>query len=151
MNTIIIKENTFKSIKDACEYFNIKYSTVNSRLHRGWSIEEAFGLVKRNNNCKHITVDGKTFKSIKEACDYYNVDYRTLRSRLKRWSLEEAFEIVPRTKEIKGKEILLDGKTFISIAEGCRYYNINYNTVRHRMSAYGWTPEEAFELVPRKK
>ena len=51
---------------------------------------------------KQITVEGKTFNSIKEACKYYNLEYNTVYDRLNRgWSVEEAFELVPRQKKKK--------------------------------------------------
>ncbi len=36
------------------------------------------------------------------------------------------------------------------LAEWCEIYNMNYNTVRNRL-CYGWTSEEALEIIPRKK
>ena len=51
----------------------------------------------------------------------------------------------------KGKdEITVNGKTFKSFSEACRYYNLDYDNVLTRLK-FGWTPEEAFELVDKKK
>ena len=36
------------------------------------------------------------------------------------------------------------------LAEWCEIYSMNYNMVRSRLY-YGWTPEEALELIPRVK
>ena len=68
----------------------------------------------------------------------------------KGWTLEEAFELVKRDG-VKGTEITVEGKTFISIAEAARYYNLNVYMVSQRLNILGWSIEEAFELVPRKR
>ncbi len=57
-------------------------------------------------------------------------------------------------------ELLVEGvrKTYSSIAEACREFAVVrgepferlYPRVRARISAYGWSPEEAFELDPRQ-
>ena len=149
-NEVILEGKTFPTIKEACKYYNLNYNTVYSRLVDGWSVEEAFGLVSRNNNYKPITLEGKTFKSIVEAAKYYNLDYNIVYARLNRggWSIEEAFGLVDSKK--KGKPITIEGKTFPTIKEACKYYNLNYNTVYGRL-VDGWSVEEAFELVPRRK
>ena len=49
------------------------------------------------------------------------------------------------------KPITLEGRTFKSIKEAAEYYNLKYNTIRTRIFNYGWSIEEAFELVPRQK
>lgn len=33
--------NTYKSIKDMCDFYNVNYRTYSSRLKRGWTLEEA--------------------------------------------------------------------------------------------------------------
>ena len=151
---ITLEGRTFKSIKEAAEYYNLKYNTIFVRLRRGWTLEEAFELVDidSKNKAKEITVEGKSFISIAEAARYYNLEYETVRLRLrnKGWSIEEAFELVKR-KDTRNKEITVEGRTFKSIKEAAEYYNLKYNTIRTRIFNYGWSIEEAFELVPRQK
>ena len=101
---------------------------------------------------KNIIVNGKEFKSIIEACKYYNLNYKTVSSRLRKgWSNEEAFELVERYTYHNCKPITVEGKTFISIAEAARYYNLNVYMVSQRLNILRWSIEEAFELVPRKR
>ena len=150
--SIVIDGNSFISIKEACDYYDLDYEKVRHRISNyGWSIEEAFELKQRDKSNKPITVEGKTFKSIKEACEFYNLsDITTIYSRLNNgWSIEEAFELKLRSKS--NKPITIEGKTFKSIRQACKYYNLNYKKVIHRLHNYGWTIEEAFELVPRQK
>ena len=147
---IILKNITFKSKRKACEYFDVNYNSVMKRIERGWSIEEAFELVKRKQKNKiPITVESKTFESIKEACRYYKLNSGTVSQRIREgWSVEEAFELIERKPKF-GKTIIVNGKTFTSIKEACEYYNIRYNTAIARYS-YGWSVEEIFELTKRK-
>ena len=152
---ITIEGRTFNSINEAVKYYNLNYNKVWSRLNKGWTIEEAFELVQRKRKYgdqREITVGGKTFTSIAEAARYYNIDNIKINNRLNRgWSIEEAFELVKKenNKGKKGKPITLEGKTFDSIAEACRYYNLALSTVNARLNKGGWTNEEAFGLVER--
>ena len=143
---VIIKGKTFETVKDACRYYNLNYNTVEKRLSRNWTLEEAFTDIKTIGNS--IVIKGKKFKSVKEACRYYNLNHNTVKSRLNNnWSIEEAFEL----KERKNNNIInVKDKTFKSLSEACRYYNLNYNTTKSRLTKYGWSVEEAFGLVPVK-
>ena len=48
------------------------------------------------------------------------------------------------------KWITINNKTQC-LKDWCKQYELNYNTVYGRIYYYGWTPEEALELIPRKK
>ena len=150
--SITIEGITYKSIAIACDYYNLNYGTVHNRLYNGWSIEEAFELVKKKKNSslyKKITLEENQFDSLAEACRYYNLDSNTIYARLQiGWSIEEAFGLVKREDKIR-KPITIEGKTFISIAEACKYYKFDTDLVYKRMNNYGWSIEEAFELVDR--
>ena len=152
---IIVDDKKFESISEACRYYNLDIHNTMSRLNKGgWSIEEAFGLVERNKK-EEIFLEGKTFKSLADACRYYKSDISLVHSRIiAGWSIEDAI-FRPLTCSTEGKNIIIDGKCFISIAQACRYFNSNYNTnlnystVKSRITKCGWSVEEAFELVPR--
>ena len=130
MKQITIEGRTFNSINEAVKYYNLKYNIVWSRLNKGWTIEETFGLVSRKRKYgvqREITVGGKTFISIAEAARYYNIDNIKINNRLNRgWSIEEAFELVKKenNKGKKGRPITIEGKTFDSITKACKYYNL---------------------------
>ena len=146
---ITLEGKTFKSIIEACKYYNLQIERVRSRLNKlGWTPEEAFELVDRDDNNIPITVLDIEFESISAACRYYNITSTLVYNRLDSgWSVEEAFT-TPVLTEKDGREIEIDGNTFISIAEACRYYDKSneYNKIINRLRL-GWTPEEAFELV----
>lgn len=62
-----------------------------------------------------------------------------------RWISRKAQNINKRTTHY-----IQIGKEKKSTSEWCEQYGMNYKTVRSRLR-YGWTPEEALGLVPRKK
>ena len=102
---ITVGGKTFKTKKEAAEYYNLNEEMVYGRLRRGIPIDEAFELVPRKRKYgvqREITVGGKTFESIAEAARYHNLKESKVRSRIDiGWSIEEAFELVPRKNKKK--------------------------------------------------
>lgn len=151
---IILEGKTFISRTEACKYYGLNRDKVKMRLRRGWSLEEAFELADRNTYRKtahEIELNGKKFKSKAAACRYYNLDRQLVYSRLNLgWSLEEAYGLKNR-KITKGEQIIVEEKIFRSLYAACKYYNKEYSKTYKRIKIIGWTPEEAFELVPREK
>jgi hypothetical protein len=50
--------------------------------------------------------------------------------------------------ETVGKEMAVDGTTFISLNAAARYFKIQEATAVQRLKRYGWTPEQTFGLSP---
>ena len=104
-NEITVGGKTFKTKKEAAEYYNLNEEVVCGRLRRGIPIDEAFELVPRKRKYgvqREITVGGKTFESVAEAARYHNLKDSKVRSRIDiGWSIEEAFELVPRKNKKK--------------------------------------------------
>jgi len=63
-----------------------------------------------------------------------------------KWSTKKEQE---RNKR-NNKRITINNDTKLLI-EWCEQFNLNANTVRSRIYTYKWTPEEALEIIPRKK
>lgn len=77
--------NTYKSIKEMCNAYNIHPNTYQGRLKRGWTKEEAL-LDKKITD--HL---GNGYKSIKEMCEAYNISYDTYLFRIRSgWAKEAA-------------------------------------------------------------
>ena len=143
---VTVYGRTFKSIKEASEYYKSDYNLSMCRLYRGWEPEEAFGLVKRKyyKDNEKINLNGE-YITIRKACKKYNVSTKNVYVRLDNgWSLEEAFEIKYRNKNCI--EVTVRGKTFKSIKEATDYYGTNYSTVLQRRNK-GWSMEDAI-LTP---
>ena len=101
---------------------------------------------------KGIVLEGVFYKTIKMATDKYNKKYSKVLERLYRgWTPEEAFDLVPTNdRYCNNRSIIVDNVKYISIKEACRKYNKNYNTTTYRLRI-GWTPDEAFDIIPRIK
>ena len=150
---VVVDGKTFNSLTEACRYYNMKYNVVHLRYTRlGWTIEEAFGLVKRSTTRQTICVGGRYFKTKVDASEFYNVDYETVLRRLRSgWTMDEAFGIVEKDVEsplfIK---VHCGNRTFPSIASACRYYNLEYNRVLRALSK-GKTLDDIFSVFSTKE
>lgn len=133
--------NPYKSFKDMCEHYNKNYATVQTRLRKGQSLEDA--LTKEDIQSKpchdHL---GNLFKSFNSMCRYYNKNSVTVSVRINKlgWSLEDAL-----TKDAIQIEICYDhlGNSYKSFNDMCKHYNKNKKTVEYRVKDLGWSLEEA--------
>lgn len=78
----------------------IKMGTVNSRLRRGWTYEEATQIPVQRKvlelNVPLYEYKGK-YLSVKQIAEIYNLNYKTIHKRLQRgWNIDEAIEIPVR-------------------------------------------------------
>jgi len=95
-----INDIVYPSQEEACRTFGVSSAMVISRIKRGWTIEEAYGVIKRlPKQNRPITVDGLSFNSVKEAAQYFRVRSDATLARIKRgWSPEEAFGVRRRQR-----------------------------------------------------
>ena len=47
VNQITLEGKTYKSIREASDYYKVNYDKIRGRLRTGWTLEEAFELVPR--------------------------------------------------------------------------------------------------------
>lgn len=77
----------YKSGADACRILEVKYGTYKKRKRRGWTDEEALGLVpkidKRKSNAKTYEYNGKNM-TVREMYEMSGTEMATLRDRLSR-------------------------------------------------------------------
>lgn len=103
---VTINGTRYKSVKAASAALNIDYKLVHSRLERGLSIEEAFGLksFEYSSKPKTVVVGGRRFSSLRDACKHYGVDKDVLSGRINRlgWTLEQALGQAPRPAHNNG-------------------------------------------------
>lgn len=138
--------HAYDTIKPDVNYYSIK-----ARIQRGWSNEEAFGLVQRNVRSKiwkPICVNGKMFESKKDASDFYGVIDITFNSRLRMgWTPEQAAGIEEAPKKVWKT---IRGIDFNSLAQAARHFGVNLATVRSRLYR-GLPLEQALGLEPFEK
>lgn len=130
---------------------DVNFYTVKARIRRGWSNEEAFGLVRRNVRskcCKPISVDGKMFESEKDASDFYGVIDVTFKGRLRMgWTPEQAAGIEEAPKNIWKT---IRGIDFNSLAQAARHFGVKPGCVHSRVHR-GLSIEQALGLEPFEK
>jgi|TARA_R110000824_G_scaffold54248_9_gene149735 hypothetical protein len=90
---------TFPSFANACRFHNRPTSTVNNRLLRGWSIEDAFFVpTKKLGDKLHLPFTGKRCISVK----INNISYPSVTEACKAYNLERGF-VYQRMKSNKNK------------------------------------------------
>jgi len=135
---------TYNTLKEIGDKFGLKHDQLYARARRGWTDQEiAYGKVKKprkkeaKKNLREITVNGITYPSIAEMCRQHKVKIVTYRHRIKSgWSIEEAIGIKQRIdgrKNKKGKSYTINNKTYYSVCELSREFNVNENTIRDRL------------------
>jgi len=91
---ISIHGKKYSSRRAVSHAFGLGGSQVSVRLSKGWTIEQACGLIPHPDGRSWIKlkVDGKKFCSFREACNHFDVNERTALSRYKKgYPLEKVF------------------------------------------------------------
>ena len=155
-------KGTFESVASAASKFNLKRSTVSMRLKRGWSIDEALGIVERITTASkgiEIEFDGEIFPSIAKLVEKYNKSRKQVYSRLKAgWTLEQALDLNPppckfrnpdgsaRNSKFK-KPLIVDGKYYLDTK------TMEYKEGHHKFcrDCGSFLPISKFEISKRAK
>lgn len=159
-----IEGNGFNSKPEMCKHYGINYSTYRKRVEKGFSTEEALGIVKvadkrhvvrkAKKNLKasevDLVIDGKTFKSISELAREYNMKEITLRNRILKQRLSPK-EAVNRPIEKKDKiKLNINGIEYESIPQLAKAFNLEPYIVYQRIKK-GFTVEEAVQKSMKGK
>lgn len=138
----------------------VSYAMVSSRIKLGWSVKDSLSIPKTQENIiRCYEVDGITYKSLKELAKAAGISYVAAFKRMQRGSSDsEIFHGKAKKKKTKqappkkgyGKKINISGTEYrnLKVAYDLLMPSISYNTVRQRI-LYGWSLEEALELVPK--
>ena len=150
--------NKFKTVSKMCEFHGINRATFYARIKRGCTIEEALNPITEGTPYKGFKggrefekkpcVDhlGNNFGSISDMCEHYGITYQVFRHRqYLGWELKNILTR-PIGKTRIGKQIVdHKGKTYKSLTDLAKSYNISYSKLDQRLRA-GWTIEEALKL-----
>lgn len=138
----------YPSLRDAARAYGISHETVRGRLNDGWSCEEAFGLVEKE-NLNAITLEGKEYLSRLQAAQAYEIDVKLVEARFKiGWSKEEAFGIKNKPNA-SHCPVMVNNICYPSLAVAARKHKIPLSLVRSRKRK-GFTIEEALEIKERE-
>lgn len=150
---IVYRGKTYKGVSALSREVGVGRNVINSRLDKGWSIEEAVETaVGKVRTTQHIVYKGKRYTSIKELADSKGIVYNRIRTRLKDgWSVEEAVEKgIVESREDRGvKEIEYEGKRYMGVSNVARAAGVNRSTLMLRLKK-GMSIEEAVEDIKRK-
>ncbi len=85
---IIVNGREFDSLQSAARAFGLSRNTVDYRLKKGWTPEQAVGLEPRPSHAGRtagipVRVQGQEFKTIKEAAKHFGRAYTHVFARLK--------------------------------------------------------------------
>lgn len=134
---------------------DVKINTVKSRLAKGWSPEEAFGLQQRINQrgakANTYEYDGRQYTA-KSLALMLKVNYQQLSKLLvSGQTVKEAMKnftgmrrCVVKPPAVRGP-FYVDGLKFNKISEISAHYGVDYTLLYNRINAPGWTIKEAIE------
>ncbi len=106
---IIIQGNEYDSLESAAKAFGKSRNTVDYRLSKGWSPEQAVGLAPPSSFASKtsgipIQIEEKEFKTLKEAAKYYQRSYTHVIESLKKGrSIKQALGLAPIVNTLQFK------------------------------------------------
>jgi hypothetical protein len=139
---IIIQEQSFSSIRAACEFFNLPEGTIAAPIRKGYTIEDAFAGRLRPRGpsalARKFEFEGTFYPSGTAMAEAYNQRWSNVSRRLNRgWTLSQALKVSPpppRYRDFDGharhhtwKEVRLDADNNlepIPDAQGFKLYEI---------------------------
>lgn len=145
----------YNSIVVAANAHGVPRALLSDRLQKGWTPEEAVGLVPRRErsapNARRITIDGVQYKSVRAACDARGFNYGKVHSRIKLgWTLQQAFDLAPPpppSGQKNGRPVTVNGVTYFSRSAAAHAHGVDPRVVHKRLKL-GWSLERAITCCP---
>lgn len=137
------KGNTFETLGDMCEAYDMSRALYYVRQQKGWSLEEILTTPLKKVNKPVTDYKGNKYPSEEKMCEYYGINQSTYRFRIKKgWTQEKALT--------NQTDVIMDhlGNIFKTKKEMCEYHHVNRATYSSRIKA-GKSIEEA--LRPDEK
>ena len=114
---IKINGQTFKSIQECADFFNVNYNTFYSHYKKGVPIDLI--IARYSQRIKYIDHNGTEYNSLSEMLKDYNIPKSTYRSRKRqKWTLKQIL-----TTQIKQFEY--DGTQYHSLLDFCKKNKIS--------------------------
>ncbi len=140
----------------------ISYAMVQARLKIGWPLEKALTKPKSDSADRVYVVGNTEYGSLAALAKAAGIQYNAAYRRWKRGGADEEIfhgkkrerkqPVRKKGKSRSSRAVCLVGKSYQSIKDAYDAIGpqIPYNTIRQRITSYGWSEEEAFGLVERK-
>ena len=128
----------YASFMDLCNAYGISKNVYYSRLHYGWSQEEALTTPVQT----HAYTDhkGNQYKNLDEMCAAYHVRPSTYQNRRKSgYSLEEALTMPLPDRSVQDHL----GNTYSSIEAMCAHYGLSSPAFKTRYNKLHWSLEKS--------
>lgn len=134
---ITYNNKTYSSVYEACKKLKLSYRLVLTRLSRGEKIKNAFQRGYLTKRRKIIKLNGKVYRSLEEARKKLNPkeNYKTVQERYKRGLPTAAVLGLKKFKKKDREEIKFRGKTYESLSELARTYNVNPSLFIRRLKS----------------
>lgn len=106
---VFIQGKEYDSLESAAKAFGKSRNTVDYRLSKGWTPEQAVGLVPPPAFASKtagisVQVEGREFKTLKEAAKYYNRAYTHVIEMLKKGrSIEQSLGLIKRADTLQSE------------------------------------------------
>jgi hypothetical protein len=106
---IIVDARDFNSLESAARSFGLSRNTVDYRLSKGWTPEQAVGLHPRPSHAGNtpgipVKVQGLEFANIKQAAKHFGRSYTYIFDRLKSGrTIEQALGLIKRTDSLQSE------------------------------------------------
>lgn len=148
------------SVAEAARKHGLSTGKVHSRLHRGWTVNQALGVEPPPNRTTRgrevkIKVNGQelVFDSISAAATHFGLKPQLVLQRVNtyNWNLSQALGVAkpPKGAKVHRRIELKDAGViykYDSLKNAVDAYGLGYDSVKQRINKLGWTPEQAFEL-----
>jgi len=149
---IICEGVEFPSVTAMCAHYGVERYKTHSRILRGWTPEQAIGLVEKEQSLyrpKSVCVDGIEYPTMTEAALALGVKLATVKARIERdYSIEDAFLGLLKPRIGKSvKSIKFRGETFRSQTDLASKFGVSGGLMAKRIKS-GWTIEQALEIEP---
>jgi hypothetical protein len=159
----------YESLAELARAAGIGYSAAAHRCYRGFSDHEIFHgrprkprastasakdtkpvIAASDRRCRPVLINGVHYDSLSAAHNALkpSMDLRCVRARLRQgWTLEQAFEVVPRKdgRKLFAKFSVCIGDSSMSVAEASAHYGVPARTIRSRLHQ-GASGEQAVGL-----
>lgn len=139
--------NKFTSQNKMCEKYGVSKDTFIRRKKKGYTLQECL------EGRKEITVydhEGNGFESEAEMSRHWDVSFDLYMTRkAKGWSMKDRLTKPVKTIKMSCSDCF--GNNFESLTEKCEHYGVNIATYKTRTEEFGWSDEEALNIIPRFK
>lgn len=142
---------TYASFSAAAAAHGVDVSTAKRRMQLGLPLEKVFDCARQPAaNSNPVTVAGKAFTSVSAAARAHGKDARYVNWALKDGgrTIEEALGLAPAINR-QSQALEVRGVHYSSLEAAAVAHSIKPETFNKRLRKYGWTVEEALELVER--